>query len=90
MSISAGVRPARASASRAAATAISACSDSSSSPRSGMRETMRAGSRMPSFSITKRDLMPDAFSMKATLDRSSAVTVPAAIASALSALNFSA
>jgi hypothetical protein len=55
-----------------------------------MRDTMRFGSRMPLFSITKRDLMPEAFSMKATLDGSSAVTVPSAMAAALSALNCSA
>jgi hypothetical protein len=33
--------------------------------------------------------MPEAFSMKATLDGSSAVTVPSAMAAALSALNCS-
>jgi urease accessory protein UreF len=87
MSMSAGWRCARASASRAAATQISACSDSSSLPRSAMRGAMRFGSRMPSLSITWRDLMPDAFSMKAADDGSSAATVPASMAAACSALN---
>ncbi|MNP21107.1 hypothetical protein D3C76_1137140 [compost metagenome] len=48
---------------------------------------MRAGSRMPSLSMTKRLLIPEAFSIKVALDSVSASTSPRAMASALSALN---
>ena len=51
-STSAVLRPACSSASRAAATAISHCSDCTSSGRSGMLGHMRAGSRSPVLSIT--------------------------------------
>src|SRR5690554_3573228 len=54
--------PQRAMASCAAFTAISASTESWSLERSGMCGTMRSGSRMPDFSTTKRDLMPEAFS----------------------------
>ncbi len=47
---------------------------------------MRSGSRMPALSITKRDLMPEAFSMNSTEEGVSAAISPAAMASALSAL----
>ncbi len=43
---------------------------------------MRCGSRMPSLFITKRLLMPDAFSMNAELDSASASSSPLAMASA--------
>jgi len=45
-------RPAAVSACVAAATAISACSDGWSLPRTVKRGRIRSGSRTPSFSIT--------------------------------------
>ncbi|MNJ81462.1 hypothetical protein D3C77_802820 [compost metagenome] len=51
-----------------------------------MRGVMRCGSRMPSLSTTKRLLMPEAFSMKATLDSARASISPRSMAAAFSAL----
>jgi hypothetical protein len=72
----------------AAATQISACSDSSSSRVPGCA-TPCAGIEDAGFFHHVARLDAGRFSMKATLDSSSAVTVPAAMAAALSALNCS-
>ena len=74
--------PQAAMASCAAFTAISARIDSSSLDRSGRLGAMRAGSRMPALSSTKRLLMPEAFSMNSTEDGVRASISPAAMASA--------
>ena len=64
--MSSGFRPAACIASRAAITAISASTEICSFGRSGIRGAMMSGSITPALSITKRDLMPDAFSMNST------------------------
>ena len=79
--------PQRAMACSAALTAISARIDSSSFERSGITGRIRSGSMMPSLFITKRDLMPEAFSMNSGEEGARAITSPAAMASALAALN---
>ena len=81
-SMSAAVRPARSRASRAAATPISQRIEGSSLDRSGIRGTMRAGSRMPALSTTWRLRMPEAFSMKAALDSGWGARLPWAACSA--------
>ena len=70
----------------AALTAISARMDSSSLERSGRFGAMRAGSRTPALSSTKRDLMPEAFSMNSTEEGVSSATSPSRISAAWSAL----
>ncbi len=85
--MSAAVLPARCRACSAAPTAIWQSTDHSSLLRSGKRGAMRCGSRMPSLSITKRLLMPEAFSINAALDSVSACTSPRPMAAALSLLN---
>ena len=71
----------------AASTAISASTESSSLDRSGMFGAIRSGSTRPVLSTTKRDLMPDAFSMNSAEEGVSAWTSPAAMAAAFAALN---
>ena len=71
----------------AALTAISASTEIWSFGRSGMCGRMTFGSITPSLSITKRDLMPEAFSIKPTLDSPKASISPRSIAALLSALN---
>ena len=82
--------PQRSSASCAAFTAISARIEISSFGRSGMTGRITAGSRMPDFCTTKRDLMPEAFSMNSAEEGGIASTRPSAMAAAFSALNRSA
>ncbi|MNE33255.1 hypothetical protein D3C80_1269110 [compost metagenome] len=77
-------------ASCAAFTAISARIDSSSSPRAGRWGNIRSGSMMPDLSMTKRDWMPEAFSMKASDEGVFNSSSPAAMASAFSAFQASA
>ena len=73
---------------RAALTAISASTDSSSFGRSARRGAITAGSSTPALSITKRLLMPEAFSMNSGEDGCSASTAPAAMSAACSALKW--
>ena len=89
-STSFGSRPAASSAWRAAFTAISASTEISSLGRSGMRGAITAGSVTPCLSTTKRDLMPDAFSMNSTELCGLGSTSPAAMAAAWSAFHLSA
>ena len=70
----------------AAITPISHMTEGSSFERGRRRGTIRSGSIMPDLFITKRDLIPDAFSMNSTLEWPLASNSPAAIASAFSAL----
>jgi len=77
-------------ASWAAFTAISARIDSSSSPRAARCGNIRSGSMIPDLSMTKRALMPEAFSMKASDEGVLASSSPAAMASALAAFQPSA
>ena len=84
--ISLAGRPQRAMASRAAVTAISASTDSSSLERSGITGRISSGSTMPDLFTTNRDLMPDALVMNSGEEGASASTVPAAISSAWAAL----
>ena len=69
-------------ASRAAMTAISARTDSSSLDRSGITGRMISGSTMPDRSTTNRDLMPEALVMNSGEEGARASTVPAAISAA--------
>ncbi|MCY1560561.1 hypothetical protein D9M68_977060 [compost metagenome] len=77
-------------ASWAALTAISARIDSSSSPRAGRFGSIRSGSRTPDLSMTKRERMPEAVSMKASDEAVFSSASPMAMASACSAFQASA